>query len=192
MWIDWLIVGIVTFSLIVGFLRGFVKEVISLGTLVVGIWLAINYHVEVSNLLSLENNVLNTSLAFTILILTSVCMSLVLNQILAFLINKMGLGIIDRFLGSVFGILRGIFLVLIILLVVEYLGFKDQLSSSRLSSLLQRTVDQLRLELVRHDWDKNQILQQYPLKKIDFIDKKVQEIDSYVGNISDELTEDLL
>lgn len=192
MWIDWLIVGIVTFSLIVGFLRGFVKEVISLGTLVVGIWLAINYHGEVSNLLRLENKVLNTSLAFTILILTSVCMSLVLNQILAFLINKMGLGIIDRFLGSVFGILRGIFLVLIILLVVEYLGFKDQLSSSRLSSLLQRTVDQLRLELVRHDWDKNQILQQYPLKKIDFIDKKVQEIDSYVGNISDELTEDLL
>lgn len=188
MWIDWIIIAIVSISLIVGFLRGFVKELISLGAWVIGIWLAINYHAKIAVLLPCKYEFLKTILAFTSFIIGSIIVSLFLNKLLEILINKAGLGIINRFLGTFFGILRGVVLVIVILLLIEYLGFKDQISGSKMAPYLQIIVNKLRLEMVEYDWNKIRILQKNQL-----LDKNIKDnINHHVQIFSNQIKEDLL
>ncbi len=188
MWIDWIIIIIVSISLIVGFLRGFVKELISLGAWIIGVWLAFNYHTKIAILFPCKYELLKTVLAFTSFIIGSIIVSLFLNKLLDILINKVGLGIVNRFLGAFFGILRGIILVIVILLLVEYLGFKDQINSSKVTSCLQMIVNKLRSEMVEYNWDKIKILQKNQL-----LNKDIKEnVNHYMQIFSNQIKDDLL
>jgi membrane protein required for colicin V production len=116
---DYVVIGIIAISILVGAIRGFIKEVFSLAVWIAAFVVAFQYSGAVA--LLLENQIelpsARTSLAFAGLF---ICV-LVVGGLLTFLIGKLveqtGLSGTDRMLGGVFGGIRGLSLVLVIMLV---------------------------------------------------------------------------
>jgi len=116
---DYAVLGIIAVSTLVGVFRGFVKEAFSLA-----VWAAaflVAFHYSGALALQLESQIAlpsaRTALAFSGLFL----LVLLLGGLLTFLVGKLvettGLSGTDRLLGGVFGSIRGLFLVIVMLLV---------------------------------------------------------------------------
>lgn len=118
--IDWIIAGVLGFSGLVSLLRGFVKEALSLILWVVALVLAISLSPRLSYLLSdwLAHETLRMIAAFLLLFVGTLIVGGLVNQLIASLVSKAGLGPLDRLLGMGFGILRGAIIVLACLIVV--------------------------------------------------------------------------
>ena len=118
--IDFAIIGVVLISCLISVLRGFVREALSLASIVVAAIIAGKLHVTFSDLEFLvsimEHNELRLFVAFFILfVLTLIAFSLVI-----FFAKKLvvlsGLTPVDRIIGLFFGALRGIFIVPVLLI----------------------------------------------------------------------------
>lgn len=117
---DWVIVAIVGISGLISLWRGFVREALSLV-----IWMsALSIALFFSDTLSayLVNLVETPSLrkvsAFIILFVATLMVGGLLSYILAALVKMTGLTGTDRLLGMVFGVARGLLLVLALLILV--------------------------------------------------------------------------
>ena len=116
---DYAILGIVAISILVGAIRGFIKEAFSLAVWAAAFLVAFQYSGALA--LQLENQIelpsARTALAFAGLFLSV----LLLGGLLTFLVGKLvettGLSGTDRLLGGVFGGVRGLVLVLALMLV---------------------------------------------------------------------------
>lgn len=123
--IDIIIAIALAASIVVGLLRGFVKEAISIATLVIAIWAALFFGPAVGNLsdswVSSEGLQMwfGRMLVFTVILL--------LGGLLGWAISKMVrlsvLSGVDRLLGSLFGVLRGILLVAVFIIGGQFAGF---------------------------------------------------------------------
>ncbi len=107
---DYFAIAIVGISMLLGLMRGAVKEVFSLASWVIAFIVAKIFSVQFARVF--ESAVANSSLrlltAFIILfILTLIVMSLI-SLLIATAIKKIGLGPLDRLLGTFLGLLRGI------------------------------------------------------------------------------------
>lgn len=116
---DYVILGIVALSILVGAIRGFVKEAFSLGVWVAAFLVAFQYSGAIA--LQLENHIdlpsARTSLAFGGLFLAVLLIGGLLTFLVGKLVEKTGLSGSDRLLGGVFGGVRGLILVLALMLV---------------------------------------------------------------------------
>jgi membrane protein required for colicin V production len=117
---DWIIVGIVSLSGLISLWRGFVREALSLV-----IWLsALSIALFFSDTLSayLVNWVDTASLrkmaAFAILFVATLIVGGIISYIISALVKMTGLTGTDRLLGMVFGVARGLLLVLALLILV--------------------------------------------------------------------------
>ena len=114
-WVDWVIVAIVCLSILLGVLRGVVRELIALCGLILAAWLAIQYAAEVGARLPLGDAVpAARTLAAGVLIFIGVVFGAAL---LGWLVQKL-LAIVkltasDRALGALFGLLRAVLLLLV-------------------------------------------------------------------------------
>jgi membrane protein required for colicin V production len=116
---DYVVLGIIALSILVGALRGFVKEAFSLAVWAAAFLVAFQYSGAVA--LQLENQIelpsARTALAFAGLFLSVLLVGGLLTFLVGKLVEKTGLSGTDRMLGGVFGGIRGLFLVLAIMLV---------------------------------------------------------------------------
>lgn len=112
-WVDFVILGILTFSCIISLIRGFVKEGISLLSWVLAFVLSITLADNLA--LLLQNNInqpsLRIALAFVILFVTTLLVGGLLGFLLGTLVEKTGLTGTDRALGALFGLFRGIIII---------------------------------------------------------------------------------
>ena len=125
--LDIVIIAIGLISLLVGFLRGFVREVLSIITWVAAIWLGQKYYALVGEYFKeiikaeLFRNVAGFAVIFfTILIIFSL-VSYLVNK----LVTKTGIKGTDRVLGSVFGIARAVLIVVAILLIGHSVNLQE-------------------------------------------------------------------
>jgi len=118
-WVDLVIIGIVFFSAIVSLLRGFVKEVISLASWVLAFWVSVVFSSQLAPLLpaSIEVPSIRLAVAFVVLFLLTLIVGAVINFLLSQLVKKTGLSGTDRSVGMIFGIVRGVLLVTILVLL---------------------------------------------------------------------------
>ena len=120
-WIDYVIMAIMTVSMITGVFRGFVKEVVSLIIWIAAVWLAYVYATEGAKWL--EPHISDPStrfvLAFILIVLALVILGAIINAIISALIRRSPLSGMDRFLGLLFGILRGVFIAALFLLILN-------------------------------------------------------------------------
>ncbi len=116
---DYVILGIVAISILVGAIRGFIKEAFSLAVWAAAFLIAFQYSGAVA--LELESHIelpsARTALAFAGLFLVVLLIGGLLTFLIGKLVEKTGLSGTDRLLGGVFGSIRGLFLVMALMLV---------------------------------------------------------------------------
>lgn len=118
-WADFIILGIIGVSVLIGVWRGFIREALSLLAWVLAVWAALMFHGTVEQWLQpyIETPILRLAVAvlllFFIILLLASLISLVVNKLLA----KAGLSAADRIVGILFGVLRGALLVTVLILL---------------------------------------------------------------------------
>lgn len=118
-WIDYAILAIIALSAIIGLFRGFFREALGLATWLFAFWLAFRLAESGGGLLTEWISVASVRLAiaFGIVFLSVLIAGAVANYLVGKLVTRTGFVGTDRALGSVFGILRGVaILVLLVML----------------------------------------------------------------------------
>ena len=121
-WPDYAILGTIAISVLVGALRGFVKEVFSLAVWAAAFFVAYQYGGDIAALMADHISLpsARTAMGFTGLFIVVLLIGGLLNYLLGRLVESTGLSGTDRLLGSVFGATRGLALVIAILLVAGF------------------------------------------------------------------------
>ena len=121
-WPDYAILGTILISVLVGALRGFMKEVFSLlvwaAAFVIAYLYAGNVAVLMEDHVSLPSA--RTAMGFTGLFVIVLLIGGLLNYLLGRLVETTGLSGTDRLLGGVFGAARGLVLIVAVLLVAGF------------------------------------------------------------------------
>jgi membrane protein required for colicin V production len=115
-WVDYVIVGTIALSAVIGLARGLIREVLSLVIWVVAAFAAWSFHRSVADQLTpwLSQPSVRVGVAFVLLVLAVLILGAILGQVLSALVDKTGLTGTDRLLGVVFGAARGALLVAIL------------------------------------------------------------------------------
>ena len=113
-WVDFLIIGVVVISAVIGVVRGFVREALSLTGWIVSFLIAWRFNGGLSSLLQgwINNPNLQFLVAFVILFILSMLIFALLSFFASKLIQRTGLTSTDRAIGIVFGLVRGIVVVI--------------------------------------------------------------------------------
>lgn len=119
---DYIVLAIVGVSVLMSLLRGFVREFIALISWVVAFFVAREYSLQLLPMLpaDIPTDTLKTLAAFLILFLATLLLCTLLGIALSQLIKKIGLGMVDRAIGGVFGFVRGVVVVCILVLLAGF------------------------------------------------------------------------
>ncbi len=121
-WPDYAILAVIAISVLVGALRGFIKEVFSMLVWAAAFLVAYHYAGDVAAMM--ENSVTlpsaRTAMGFTGLFVAVLLVGGLLNYLLGRLVVTTGLSGTDRLLGGVFGAVRGLALIVAVLLVAGF------------------------------------------------------------------------
>lgn len=112
-WIDWAVVGIVLISAAMAFFRGFVHEVLTIaawfGAFLATIWLLEPVRGLLSQVISVPFIASTVAIAGTFILALTILT--VIGHQLGALVRRSAIGPIDRSLGVLFGLLRGVLIV---------------------------------------------------------------------------------
>ncbi len=117
---DLIILSIIVLSVIVSLMRGFVKEALSLAGWLVSLWIAMTFSSGMAELFgtSIKDPTLRLLAAFISLFVLSLIVAAIINFFATQFVQRAGLTGVDRTIGGVFGLLRGILLVTIIVMLL--------------------------------------------------------------------------
>ena len=121
-WIDWVIIALITVSTLISLKRGFVKEALSLITWVGAFILARTFHPQMQSLLesTVETPLVRLVAAFAILFFGTLIVGAIINNMIGHLVRATGLSATDRVLGMGFGLLRGVVVVIVGIALTRY------------------------------------------------------------------------
>jgi membrane protein required for colicin V production len=116
---DFGVLIVVGLSTLFAFIRGVIREVIALVAWVVGLVAAVTFTPSLGDWLpaSLGGPALRDVLAFVMILFGALLAGSFIAWPLAKAVRAVGLGFVDRFLGSIFGLARGLLLVIAAVLV---------------------------------------------------------------------------
>ena len=142
-WIDYIIIISIALSIITGFFRGFAKELMAIIIWCISLWLAINYWNKLADYLQpyLHDQTARMVVSFIAIILIVFILGGFVNLLLNLILNRSGLTNTDRVLGMGFGLLRGVFIVSLVILVLNMTGMKNSLDTYFSDSYLYKKFD---------------------------------------------------
>jgi membrane protein required for colicin V production len=117
-WFDYGALGVLGLSLLLGALRGLMREIVSLAGWIAAFVLATAFSGIVA--VQMPENLgplISGLLAFLLIFVGVLVLSGIVGLVLSLLVRAAGLGIVDRLLGAAFGIVRGIAIVLLAVLL---------------------------------------------------------------------------
>lgn len=118
--IDYIIIGIIAFSILVSLLRGFVREVLSLGSWIVAFIVASQFYPYLAAYLTqIESMYIRNGTAIAILFVLTLIVGAIVNYVISQLVDKTGLSGTDRVLGAAFGLVRGALIVAALLFFMD-------------------------------------------------------------------------
>lgn len=116
---DYTVLTILGLSIIFSVMRGLVKEVLSILAWFVAFYVGRTYTDQMLPLIpaDLPSESLRTLAAFLVLFLATLLLASLLAIAISAIFKKIGLGWLNRVLGAVFGVLRGVLIVCILVLL---------------------------------------------------------------------------
>lgn len=118
-WVDWATLAILTGSLLLGVMRGVVREVFSLAAWGVAFWLARSYGLTGASWLAayIQSESMRLMAGFALVFVAGWIAMVVVGMLFNALVTSAGLGPLNRILGGVFGLLRGALIVVVLALL---------------------------------------------------------------------------
>lgn len=116
---DYAVLLVVGISVAIGAIRGLIREAFSLAGWILAFVVANAYGAEVAGMLrtSIHNDSARVIVAFVLLFVLVLLVTGIAGMLLSRLFKIAGLGLADRALGAIFGLLRGIVVVLAVVMV---------------------------------------------------------------------------
>lgn len=126
--VDWILLGILGLSFLLGAWRGLVYEVLSVFVWIAAFVLAQWYAPDMAAKLPMAGSAesLRYAAGFVVVFIGSAFVASVLVQLIKRLVAAAGLRPVDRTLGAVFGLIRGAILILAIAVVMNMTALRSQ------------------------------------------------------------------
>lgn len=120
-WADYLTIAIIVISTLISLIRGFVCEIMSLITWIIAFIIAFEFSGKLS--LAFANYIQSQStrlaIGFAIIFIVTLILGSLIGHFLSMLVSKGKIKGVDRTLGMIFGFMRGILVIAVILLLVS-------------------------------------------------------------------------
>jgi membrane protein required for colicin V production len=125
---DYIVLGIVFISALLSITRGLVREVVSLLAWVIAFFVASRYSVEIEPLLSdlIQDESIRMLVAFAVTFFIVLLLAMLGAMLMSTLVKSVGLGLVDRMLGAIFGFARGLVIVLFLVLAAGFTPLPQQ------------------------------------------------------------------
>jgi membrane protein required for colicin V production len=140
---DYLIIGVLTFSALLGLMRGFLREAIGVIAWLGGLWLAWRYAPLVEPLLggALADPPVSTWAARAIIVIAVLVLGWLMAGTLSYLLRDSSLSLmVDRLLGLLFGLVRGAVVIAAVVMLAQFAQL-DAMPWWKKSRLLPFTIE---------------------------------------------------
>ncbi len=126
--VDWIFLAVLCLSALLGLWRGLVQEVLSLAGWVFAFFVAPLYASVAADWLPMSgsSDMLRYAAGFVSVFVAVLIATALVSWMIQQLVSAVGLGPLDRLLGSAFGLLRGLVLLLAVAVVVGMTPLRDK------------------------------------------------------------------
>lgn len=145
--VDIIVLGIIALSCLFGAIRGLVKEALSLGFWIAAVVLASLFSDDLADTMTglIDTASVRTIAAFVVIFVATVFAGALVSNLISRATAAVGLGAVDRGLGAIFGIVRGVVIVTVVVMLTTQLdAVKDIYSASVLVPYLMIVAEYLR------------------------------------------------
>lgn len=140
-WLDWLLALIILLSLLSAVREGFVRALIGLASLVVGLAVAARDYLRLAAIFGkvIHSPDLARGAAFLALVLLVLMIGSLISSFAGRLVYKLGMAWLDRLVGAVFGLIRGVlFDAVLVMIMVTFAVKPEAVRTSRLTPYIMR------------------------------------------------------
>lgn len=125
--VDWILLAVLSLSLLLGLWRGIVQEVLSLAGWVAAFYVSQMYAPMAAAWLPMEGSsqMLRYAAGFVVVFVAVLVATVLVSWVVKKLISAVGLGPLDRLLGSLFGLMRGVVILLAVTVLVGMTPMRD-------------------------------------------------------------------
>lgn len=126
-WIDLLIIAILLISTVFSIMRGFARDAISLAAWILAFVIAISLGDKFALILpqSVEDPRIRMGISVTVLFIATLIIGIIANFLLAGFVNMAKLGNLDRSLGALFGFVRGVVIVSLLVVLGAFIDLNE-------------------------------------------------------------------
>ena len=124
---DWILIAVLSASMVLGAWRGLVYEVLSVLGWIAAFLMAQWFAPDVAEQLPMKNSdqTLRYAAAFVLVFIVSVFVAGLISALMKKIISVVGLRPVDRILGATFGLFRGLILLLALSVVVQMTALQE-------------------------------------------------------------------
>ena len=125
--VDWILLAVLGLSFLLGIWRGIVQEVLSLVGWVAAFYVSQMYAPMAAAWLPMEGSsqMLRYAAGFVVVFVAVLVGTVLVSALIIKLISAVGLGPLDRLLGSLFGLMRGVVILLAVTVFVGMTPMRD-------------------------------------------------------------------
>ncbi len=119
-WLDYSIMGFATICAANGFRIGLIRELVGVATLILGFALSLSYYPQAGSVIAQSVNLspgVSDIVGFSLLFLSVVMVGVGIGVILNTLIKMTPFSLLDRITGAIFGGIKGLLVILLIILI---------------------------------------------------------------------------
>lgn len=126
-WVDYCILGILALSVLIGLLRGFVREVLGVATWVLAILATYLLGDTTAHALDayIETPAVRLAAGYTLVFLFSLLLGAVVTHLVALLVRDGPIAAIDRTVGAGFGLVRGFVVLVVVVMIAGTTAARD-------------------------------------------------------------------